>query len=104
MSVRWEFASAGELSLELWTAALTNEETEEELPDGTLTLVLGYDECFAIAGTREELVKLSQRIAEVVAGEAEDVEEDDERECANCGDTVQTLSSRDWCDGCEAGL
>lgn len=24
-----------------------------------------------------------------------------ERECANCGDEVLTLSSRDWCDGCE---
>lgn len=26
---------------------------------------------------------------------------DDERECENCGETVSTLSSRDWCDGCE---
>lgn len=25
-----------------------------------------------------------------------------ERECAKCGDSVLTLSSRDWCDGCEA--
>lgn len=24
-----------------------------------------------------------------------------ERECANCGDLVLILSSRDWCDGCE---
>lgn len=29
-------------------------------------------------------------------------EERDERECANCGDEVLILSSRDWCDGCEA--
>jgi hypothetical protein len=26
----------------------------------------------------------------------------DERACANCGDQVLTLSSRDWCDACEA--
>jgi len=26
----------------------------------------------------------------------------DDRACANCGDVVATLSSRDWCDGCEA--
>lgn len=26
---------------------------------------------------------------------------EDMRECANCGDEAQTLSSRDWCDGCE---
>lgn len=25
-----------------------------------------------------------------------------ERPCAKCGDEVLTLSSRDWCDGCEA--
>lgn len=24
-----------------------------------------------------------------------------ERPCANCGDECLTLSSRDWCDGCE---
>lgn len=27
--------------------------------------------------------------------------EGDERECERCGDEVQYLSSRDWCDGCE---
>lgn len=27
--------------------------------------------------------------------------EDCSRECRNCGDLVSTLSSRDWCDGCE---
>lgn len=27
--------------------------------------------------------------------------QDDERECDNCGDEAQTLSTRDWCDGCE---
>lgn len=26
----------------------------------------------------------------------------DERECARCGDEVGYLSTRDWCDGCEA--
>jgi hypothetical protein len=26
-----------------------------------------------------------------------------ERECDRCGDLTLTLSSRDWCDGCEAG-
>lgn len=25
----------------------------------------------------------------------------DYRECSRCGDDVLTLSSRDWCDGCE---
>jgi len=29
-------------------------------------------------------------------------DERDERECAKCGDSVLILSSRDWCDGCEA--
>ncbi|TLH64302.1 hypothetical protein C1S80_12920 [Mycolicibacterium aubagnense] len=24
-----------------------------------------------------------------------------ERPCANCGDECLTLSSREWCDGCE---
>ena len=28
--------------------------------------------------------------------------DDDDRECAECGDRVAYLSSRDWCDGCEA--
>lgn len=28
----------------------------------------------------------------------------EERECANCGDEVLFLSSRDWCDGCEEEL
>lgn len=28
-------------------------------------------------------------------------DEDDERECVQCGDNPHTLSSRDWCDGCE---
>lgn len=27
---------------------------------------------------------------------------EDDRQCAQCGDRVSTLSSRDWCDGCEA--
>jgi hypothetical protein len=27
---------------------------------------------------------------------------DEYRACARCGDQVRTLSSRDWCDGCEA--
>ena len=25
-----------------------------------------------------------------------------DRECENCNDSVSFLSSRDWCDGCEA--
>jgi len=28
--------------------------------------------------------------------------EDEDRCCAQCGDSVDFLSSRDWCDGCEA--
>ena len=28
--------------------------------------------------------------------------EDDDRECARCGEEVGYLSTRDWCDGCEA--
>jgi hypothetical protein len=27
--------------------------------------------------------------------------EDDDQECGNCGETVEYLSSRGWCDGCE---
>lgn len=27
--------------------------------------------------------------------------DEDARECANCGEEVLSLSSRDWCDGCE---
>lgn len=27
--------------------------------------------------------------------------EEEGRECAQCGDNTHTLSSRDWCDGCE---
>ena len=28
----------------------------------------------------------------------------DVRECVNCGDDVRYLSSRDWCDSCEAAV
>lgn len=28
--------------------------------------------------------------------------DEDDRECENCNDSVSFLSSRDWCDGCEA--
>jgi hypothetical protein len=34
--------------------------------------------------------------------ESEGSAEDASRECAECGDEVATLSSRDWCDACEA--
>lgn len=40
--------------------------------------------------------------AELRQADPETPTEDDEpRECENCGDDVGYLSSRDWCDGCE---
>lgn len=31
-----------------------------------------------------------------------DDDDDDLRECERCGDEVESLSTRDWCDGCES--
>lgn len=77
----------------------------EEMPDGQkidadkMGLCLGGDDLVVIEGTREGLLaKLESMIVQVTDWEPDS----DERECANCGDAVQTLSSRDWCDGCEA--
>lgn len=45
-------------------------------------------------------LKLWRTVADEL-GIEHDGEEDDVRECDNCGDEVATLSARDFCDGCE---
>lgn len=48
-----------------------------------------------------ETLAMWRGIADELGIEHDGEEEDDERECDSCGDIVEILSSRDWCDGCE---
>lgn len=55
------------------------------------------------AATRysERLEDAAHGFAVVARPLLEDVDDEDERVCASCGDAVGYLSSRDRCDGCE---
>ncbi|WP_047523115.1 hypothetical protein [Microbacterium sp. ZOR0019] len=50
----------------------------------------------------EELDAARDLIERLMSFASIEADEDDARECARCGEEVGYLSTRDWCDGCEA--
>lgn len=100
MSVRYEGAYAAHTSVEVVGEGAEIGE-DDPLPEGQAAVVLSYDEVFYLVGTPTELRKLLTRALWKLAADPEP--EEAPRRCANCGDGAETLSSRDWCDGCEIG-
>lgn len=66
MTVRWEFARAKDVSVQLWDAQAIEEETAEILRPGEVGLTLGYDEVFVLVGTPDELLALLVKAAVAV--------------------------------------
>lgn len=58
MTVRWEFARAKDVDVELWDAKAIEEETAKILRPGEVALTLGYDEVFVLVGTPREILVL----------------------------------------------
>jgi hypothetical protein len=77
VTTRYEFISATGASLELWDRDVVLQETDERLPVGQLGLTIAGDEVTVIAGTREELRALADRIAAIVELDPETVDEED---------------------------
>lgn len=55
-----------------------------------------------LEGEAGEILDYVDRLYAYAHRELDDQVEYDTRACAQCGDQVLTLSSRDWCDACEA--
>lgn len=55
-------------------------------------------EC-VIEGTPDQWITFAEALLE--SAQTAKQAENDDRECVQCGDTPQYLSTRGWCDGCE---
>lgn len=78
--IRWEFARAKDVDLELWDAKKIEQETSEILHDDELALTIGYDEVFVLVGTRRELGILAAQIGLAVQSEPETIEREEDED------------------------
>lgn len=91
MGTRYEFFDASRTAVELWTAALAEEQTGEQLDPGDVALSLAGDEAAVLVGTPQVLRALAERFTRAVArvpGELRTLvprEADEYLACPDCG-------------------
>lgn len=119
MSNHYEWGMAREGAFEVVTRDSAPEQWNLPEPDPLSPWDVGVTSPFALGvftangdgtileGEAAEILAYADRLYAHVHRElddlsAHDAEEEESRACAQCGDEVLILSSRDWCDGCEA--
>ena len=76
MGTRYEMFDASRTAVELWSAALAEEQTGEQLEPGDVALSLADDEAAVLVGTPEALRAVAEKITRAVA-ELPDVDDYD---------------------------
>lgn len=94
MGTRYEMFDASRTAVELWTAALAEEQTGEQLDPEDVALSLADDEAAVLVGTPEALRALAEKITRAVAevpGELRTLvpgEVDEFLTCPDCGNEL----------------
>jgi hypothetical protein len=95
MGTRYEMFDASRTAVELWSAALAEEQTGEQLDPGDVALSLADDEAAVLVGTPEALRAVAEKITRAVAeppGELRTLtpgEVDELLTCPDCGNELQ---------------
>lgn len=102
----WGAANTGRYQVVAREAALDAWCVDEAEAASSVSHVLGvfnFDgDGTVLEGSPEDILDYVDRLHAYVHCELDDTVDREERACAGCGDHVLILSSRDWCDACEA--
>lgn len=114
MSNHYEWGMVGEGGFQVVTRRTAPDEWNLPEPDPMDPFGVGVTSPFALGvftangdgtvleGGAAEIVDFADRLHAYVHRQLDVPVDDETRACAMCGDEVLVLSSRDWCDGCEA--